>query len=240
MIWSFRVDKSSLPNGDVIEGKPYPSKYEIQFSDPDEVLYETPQSLIAYTNQGFPEILWPQPKKTNFRLYDVIDSVAVPFLYSGVTVNENGIYELEPNGLIESFVLRPDSAYQYSWVMYFSIAETAIDTPRFHSGDKLTIDVTRPFRKGDVYEFTTEKPSIAKFEARDELNDIQVVPNPYVVANTMEAPLPPSITSGRGERRIEFRKLPQDAKVHIFTSNGAHVRTLIRAEIFMMEPLRGI
>ena len=226
LIWSFRVDKSSLPNGDVIEGKPYPSKYEIQFSDPDEVLYETPQSLIAYTNQGFPEILWPQPKKTNFRLYDVIDSVAVPFLYSGVTMNENGIYELEPNGLIESFVLRPDSAYQYSWVMYFSIAETAIDTPRFHSGDKLTIDVTRPFRKGDVYEFTTEKPTVAKFEARDELNDIQVVPNPYVVANTMEAPLPPSITSGRGERRIEFRKLPQDAKVHIFTSNGAHVRTL--------------
>jgi len=42
----------------------------------------------------------------------------------------------------------------------------------------------------------------------------------------MEAPLPPSITSGRGERRIEFRKLPTDAKVHIFTSAGAHVITL--------------
>ena len=38
--------------------------------------------------------------------------------------------------------------------------------------------------------------------------------------------LPPGITSGRGNRKIEFQNLPSDGKVHIFSSRGQHVRTL--------------
>lgn len=222
--WLFRTDKASLPNGNVLVGKPYPSSYELQIGDTNTVMYETPQSLIDFTSQGLPDFLKPPPKKTNFRLFDLIDSVAVPFVYSGVKPNSNDIYEIAPNGLIESYILRPDSIYQYSWVMYFSITEE--DTPRFDSSDILYIEVTRPFRVEDVYEFTTEKPAAIDETAKQELDNIQVVPNPYVAANNMEAPLPPAITSGRGERRIEFRKLPVDAKVHIFTSNGTHVITL--------------
>ncbi len=222
--WSFRVDKAALPNGKVITGIAYPSQYELQFSAPNVALYETPQSLIVYTNQGLPEFLWTPPKKTNFRLWNIIDSTTVPFVFTGSKENENGIYELKPNCLIESYILKPDSVYQYSWVMSFSTTEQ--DTPRFQDGDKLTIEVTRPYRKDDVFEFTTEVPTTDTEVANLSLDDIQVVPNPYVVANIMEAPLPPSITSGRGERRIEFRKLPENAKVHIFTASGAHVITL--------------
>jgi len=222
--YTFRVDQALLPNGETIVGKSYPSQYELQFSSPDVDLYETPYSLRAYINQGLPEIIWPASRKTNFRLWDVTDSMAVPFVYSGGQQNEHGIYELVPSGLIETFILKPDSVYQYSWVMSFSTTE--LDTPRFQAGDKLTIEVTRPFRSSDIYEFMTEKPVAAQDVAKKSLDNIQVVPNPYVVANNMEAPLPPAITSGRGERRIEFRKLPEDAKVHIFTSSGAHVITL--------------
>ncbi|HOG76512.1 MAG TPA: hypothetical protein PLQ47_09860, partial [Candidatus Marinimicrobia bacterium] len=101
-----------------------------------------------------------------------------------------------------------------------------VTPPRFLKGDILHIETEIPFRNGDIYEFTTEIPNVDDEVAKSSLDDIQVVPNPYVVANTMESPLPPAITSGRGERRIEFRKLPNDAKVHIFTSAGAHVITL--------------
>ena len=41
-----------------------------------------------------------------------------------------------------------------------------------------------------------------------------------------EPPLPPSVTSGRGERRIYFTHLPQNAKIYIFTARGEHVATL--------------
>jgi len=222
--YSFRTDKTQLPDGSVITGIQYPSKFEIQFGDTNEVLYETPESLIDYTNQGLPDILKPAPRKTNFRIYNLIDSTTIPFMYSGGYMNADSVWELTPNGLIETYIRKPDSTYQYSWVMQFTT--TAEDTPRFNGEDNLYIETTRPYRSGDVYEFTTQIPQSVDSVASRSLDDIQVVPNPYVVANTMEAPLPPNITSGRGERRIEFRKIPTDAKVHIFTANGSHVITL--------------
>jgi len=130
--------------------------------------------------------------------------------------------------LLETFWERPDSTYQYSWTFSFtSLQSDPEDTVyQFHAGDVLHIETTKPFRKRDIFEFTPEIPEIDEELIKNQLDDIQVVPNPYVVANNMEAPLPPAITSGRGERRIEFRKLPSDATVHIFTSNGTLVRIL--------------
>ena len=226
MNWSFTIDRqgTALPNGTILKGKPYPAIYEIQFADTGTAMYRTPQSLIDYTNAGLPDVLKPAPKKTNFRLYNVSDSVEVPFLFSGGKMNQDSVYEVKPNALIESYILLPDSSYQYSWVLNFSTTEE--DTPRFGAGDTLRIVTTRPFNSRDVYQFTPHEPMVVDSSTRQMLDEIQVVPNPYVVANNMEAPLPPGITSGRGERRIEFRKIPEDAKVHIFTSSGAHVITL--------------
>ena len=58
------------------------------------------------------------------------------------------------------------------------------------------------------------------------MDDIRVVPNPYIAANEFESPLPPGITSGRGERKVFFQNVPNDAKIYIFTSRGQHLRTL--------------
>ncbi|OPZ63470.1 MAG: hypothetical protein BWY83_03397 [bacterium ADurb.Bin478] len=52
------------------------------------------------------------------------------------------------------------------------------------------------------------------------------MPNPYVSATAHELPLPPAITSGRGERKIDFIHLPANAQIHIFTTRGEHVVTL--------------
>lgn len=222
--YSFRTDQAQLPNKKIIIGRRYPSRFEIQFGDSNEILYETPQKLIAYVNQGLPPVLWPKPYKTNFRIFDLIDSVAVPFMPSGCRKNSLGIYVLDKSSLLETFIMKPDSSWYYTWVIQFRTDEAT--APKFKRGDKLHIETAIPFRQTDVMEFTTEIPTSSKQVAKAQLLDIQVVPNPYVVANNMEAPLPPAITSGRGERRIEFRKLPSDAKVHIFTASGAHVITL--------------
>lgn len=222
--YSFRTDQSQLPNGKIITGRAFPSRFEIQFADSNVAYYETPKSLIAFVNQGLPPILWPKPYKTNFRIFDLIDSVEVPFIPSGCTKNAAGIYELGKSSLIETYIMKPDSSWFYSWVIQFRT--DAATAPKFRNGDKLHIETAIPFRKDDVFEFTPQIPVYNRQLAKMQLSDIQVVPNPYVVANNMEAPLPPAITSGRGERRIEFRKLPNDAKVHIFTAAGAHVITL--------------
>jgi len=222
--FTFNIDRAVL-EGDTIVGVRYPGIYEIRIGDSSEVVYETPEEFLKSIYPSFSNIIIRSlVKKTNFYLFNVLDSVVVPFLYNGGIKNSYGIYEISPGGLLESFILKPDSTYQYSWVINFPAIAT--EPPRFLDGDILYIETEIPFRNGDLYEFTTEIPEVDQAMAKTDLDEIQVVPNPYVVANTMEAPLPPSITSGRGERRIEFRKLPYDAKVHIFTSAGAHVITL--------------
>ena len=74
--------------------------------------------------------------------------------------------------------------------------------------------------------FTSPLPSIESPKVVSEMNDIRVVPNPYVVGHRFESPLPPGITSGRGSRKVEFQNLPSDGMVHIFSSRGQHIRTL--------------
>ena len=56
--------------------------------------------------------------------------------------------------------------------------------------------------------------------------DIRVVPNPYYAASAIESSLPPGISSGRGERKVEFQNLPLNSKVRIYNSRGQHIITL--------------
>jgi hypothetical protein len=211
--WSLTTSEVQLP-GEILQGKRYPADYEIQFGD--SIVYITP------TLYGMPEL------KMNFRLFNLTDSIEVPFIYVSTETDWDSINNLKPKDILETFWQLPDSTYQYTWTMAFtSVQSDPEDTLyQFHNGDLLHIETTKPFSRKDVFEFSTDKPVVIDSVAENSMADIQVVPNPYVVANIMEAPLPPSITSGRGERRVEFRKLPKDAKVHIFTARGSHVITL--------------
>jgi hypothetical protein len=226
MDFSMRAFTSSFGDKDMT-GIPYPADFELRFTDSTVVGYHTPQTLITNIYSTLPSFLRPQPVSTNFYLYNVTDSCVVPFIFSGGVKNSSNIYELSNGAMLSTFFYLPGdpdslNAY-YSWVINFRNQGTA---DRFGDGDVLSIVTEKPFRNGDIFEFATESPVVDDTLAENSLENIQVVPNPYIVANNMEAPLPPSVTSGRGERRIEFRKLPTDAKVYIFTSAGALVKTL--------------
>lgn len=228
MDFSMRTMTSSFGDKNMT-GVSYPADYELRFSDSSVVAYETPDNLISSIYSTLPAFLRPKPLKTNFYLYNVTDSLIVPFIFSGGIKNGAGIYELSNGAMLSTFFYLPgdtdSSDAVYSWVINFR-SQGDGERPRFKNGDVLKIATYKPYRKGDIYEFTTELPVVDDTLATNSLDNIRVVPNPYIVANNMEAPLPPAITSGRGERRIEFRNLPQDAKVYIFTSAGALVRTL--------------
>ncbi|HTO92944.1 MAG TPA: hypothetical protein VMM80_01190, partial [Bacteroidota bacterium] len=69
-------------------------------------------------------------------------------------------------------------------------------------------------------------PPEAPPAARADLSRVRVVPNPYITASQFELPLNPGITSGRGQRRIDFIHLPARSSVKIFTARGDYVTTL--------------
>ena len=91
-------------------------------------------------------------------------------------------------------------------------------------GDTAFIIVEKPFLPEDVYEFITLSPFIDNDNARNNLNNIKVVPNPYYATNAFEGQN--TFTSGRGPREIQFRNLPQNCTIRIFTISGELVRTI--------------
>jgi len=189
-----------------------PGNYRITFA-----------STIVDTSTSDPS-LYPSSIPVNFRIYNEPDSTYIKFIFADL--DANGI--LSP--LDEIVFLEKDSAgnLQYTWDLSFVNKQT--DPPNtvypLGAGDELILRTTIPFRREDVFNFSTVLPVYNQQRAAAGLLDIKVVPNPYVAAASFEAPLNPGVTRGRGQRRIDFTHVPLNATVSIFTARGDHVITL--------------
>lgn len=93
-----------------------------------------------------------------------------------------------------------------------------------NAGDVYTVRLIRPLNDTDLFTFTTGSQRVDAALATQENPEPYVVPNPYVGAASFE-PKPFAI-SGRGERRVEFRNIPLNAVVRIYTVRGELVQTL--------------
>lgn len=92
-------------------------------------------------------------------------------------------------------------------------------------GDILLIKTNRPFLGVDTLTFKTKAAFYKEEDAKNALNNIYAVPNPYVGVNEIE-PTNKLPGQSRGERRIYFENLPPKCTIRIFTLSGEHVQTL--------------
>ncbi len=91
------------------------------------------------------------------------------------------------------------------------------------TGDVYHIATRRPFRTGEYYDFQTKGEGYSKEQATAQLQDIAVVPNPYVGAASWE---PATTSVGRGPRLIYFIHLPRVCTIRIYTISGHLVQTI--------------
>ena len=91
-------------------------------------------------------------------------------------------------------------------------------------GDVYDLVVTRPLGPDDVFVFSTSAQTIDAAAVAAAPLEPYVVPNPYVGAASFEPER--FAVSGRGERRIEFRGLPANSVIRIYTVRGDLVQTL--------------
>jgi hypothetical protein len=102
-------------------------------------------------------------------------------------------------------------------------ARGPIQPPRL--GDVWDLKLDKPLGVSDLFLLTTGGEKVSGVLAQAEWKvKPYVVPNPYVGAASFE-PARFAI-SGRGERRIEFRAVPQGAVIRIYTVHGDLVQTL--------------
>jgi len=91
-------------------------------------------------------------------------------------------------------------------------------------GDIFHIETSKPFKTGDYFEFNTKAATVSNEQAKSELSDISVVPNPYIAAAAWEKRN--LNQTGRGERKIDFINLPAQCTIRIYTVAGQLVKTL--------------
>lgn len=133
-----------------------------------------------------------------------------------------------PDEFIDIVTYRPNDTRAYeTWRVELDTTGQAqrgtLQVPTL--GDVYEMKLIYPFEHGEVYSFATTgefiNPAAAQSLAEQQP---YVVPNPYVGLASFEAER--FAISGRGERRMEFRNLPQNCTIRIFTVRGELVQTL--------------
>ena len=102
---------------------------------------------------------------------------------------------------------------------------TSTDSLLPQAGDVYLFYTKRPYTNADVFTLTTKAGFVNNKTASQQMDNIYVVPNPYVGANEIE---PANKLSGqnRGERRIYFENLPMKCTIRIYTLSGELVTSL--------------
>jgi hypothetical protein len=83
---------------------------------------------------------------------------------------------------------------------------------------------SKPFAEGDQYAFTTKSSRYEPATAQSMLDRIYVVPNPYVAYSNLEEP--GNTPTARGEHELQFRNLPPQCTIRIYTLTGELVDTI--------------
>ncbi len=93
-------------------------------------------------------------------------------------------------------------------------------------GDVFKVNTLKPFRSLDRFTFRARRSDVDEVSAKEQLELVKVVPNPYVAAAKWELRNPTTITTGRGQRRIDFIHLPANATIQIFSVRGELIKEL--------------
>ncbi len=173
-----------------------PADYEMQFAN----------TVVDTSTPGpFP---YDVPIPTKFRIFNRTEGRYIEFYYVKGGIKDPSM--IEP--LDEVILAEPNPRGQLgpTWDLFFLAKPGEPGDTLYNLGnnDRLVITMFKPFRNGDVFDLETTLPSVDQAVAKSTLDDIRVVPNPYVTAAAFEPPLNPGITSGRGERKIDFTNLP--------------------------------
>jgi hypothetical protein len=86
------------------------------------------------------------------------------------------------------------------------------------AGDVYRVECSRPFISGDSLLFriaTAEEQGLAREE---DLSRVMVVPNPYIITNSMEPAVRNNTLNQR--RRLMFTNVPEECTIKIFTMSG--------------------
>jgi hypothetical protein len=203
---------------------PFPYDFEVRFAEAGQVAQTS--RVLAFGQQAFP-LPFQVWNRTLDRQQEVI-------LVEDVDSLRNGQYDHGDLIVLvdgETPGAEPQQAggrWRAGWAIRIRppdpVAEPGVVPVPPQPGAVLRFDTVKPFATGDRVAFAFTPPAFDEAAAADALDDVYVVPNPYVATSRFE-PANPYLV-GRGERRIYFMNLPPECTIRIYTLTGELVQTL--------------
>jgi len=202
--------------------------------------------LVGFVNLHMPitpdesnpnrNIAWPADYEIEFleekSIITPFNKIEIPFVVRNLTRGDTVQAEIIDNNGSKAFDLGDDiviieyigTSYKLTWrIGYYNSTTSPFDSfPE--AGDKLLIKTKKQFITGDYFSFSTVAAKTDFELAKNDLENIKVVPNPYVSATSWETRN--LNQEGRGNRRIDFIHLPSKCTVRIYTITGALLKTL--------------
>ena len=168
------------------------------------------------------------PIPTNFQVWDVTDQAnqyQVNFRYVNSSQPDSLIGILSDGDKIQ--IVSDYSNTKRLWIFKVDHPDSLPVNQRINpvSGDILKTVSTKSFDRKDNFTFSFNGNAVNISKEQDELSNIYVVPDPYLVSSSLERKVI-NEAEGRGDRRIDFVNLPNSCSISIFTTAGRFVRKL--------------
>lgn len=199
-------------------GQEKPNDYKIFFGN---VGFDTSQTII-FAGVTF------SAKPVNFKVFNVSTNSFLKFGFLDID-NTGGDGKLSAKGGVKDRIIflepnNKDSIVTTWWFYLSAQPDTSLGQTIPQPGDTAYIFLKKPFLSSDTFEFTAKAPSVDNDLAKASLDNIKVVPNPYLGSAQWEVKNPYS--SGRGPRSLHFIHLPAKCTIRIFAVDGQLVNTL--------------
>ncbi|MBI9070407.1 MAG: hypothetical protein JEY94_02345 [Melioribacteraceae bacterium] len=195
----------------------YPADFEIEITEPGE------------GDLSYPASSFSTPIKSDIIIKNITDD----YDHAQFIFRDENKDELFNNGdaifmVFGDSVGQPATGFSnlhIGWSVSIFNDTTLAEENRIHpeTGDIFKVVTKKPFRNGEFFEFTTKSQKLDLSKAKSDLDNIAVVPNPYVGAASWEKY---STQIGRGERKIHFIHLPNECTIRIYSLSGNLVDTI--------------
>ena len=162
-----------------------------------------------------------------FQVWNLADNVKMEFQF--VESDSGKDSTISVGDVLTLIAERRGRNVTLTWKLEFDVT-TGLEPVLPVAGDKLLVRTLKPFSSQDIFEFSTTGWQAPVEETENVLDNIYVVPDPYVAVNSLERKQSAAL-SGRGQRRVDFVNLPLKCTITIFTVSG-HLVTVIEHEGF--------
>ncbi len=204
----------------LLNGEQRPNDYQIIFGE-----VGTATSKDTTIRSGTTAVPLPA-KDVNFKVINFNTKEPVTFAFAEIHGNDGKFTTHPTNSNLTDAILflEPDRFGRLVWTWQLILRNVPRENRNPDVGDTLTVILRKPFLSSDVYRFTIRGEGESAELARQQLNRIRVVPNPYIAAANWEPRNP--FASGRGPRELHFIHLPRKCTIRIFNVSGVLIDTI--------------